>query len=300
MGERSGSCLYGLQIFLRLMEFSCAAIVVALFSYFLATLYNHDMAIGLWVRVVAGVSGAGVVYTILALLFHCCAPGQTFLSFLLSLLDIIFIAGFGYIAAVNRHGAGSCDGFVRTAFGEGDASNPRQINDGGNGGITALPNLKQACQMEKASFAVSIVAAIFFAFSVVSNISLSRHRKKAQRFGPGPQNDYTSGYGKRAGFWGRRKHQPPPPMGQNDPNALPLHATPEEVRHSFSTTEHTRVPSSGTGTTTGGYGNLGIPGKYHETGPMHEIPLGRQRSPNPFVNRPFTPSRPYTPRSYRH
>ncbi|KAK4188231.1 hypothetical protein QBC35DRAFT_345380, partial [Podospora australis] len=261
MGKRSGTCLCGLQVFLRLMELACSAIILALFAYFLATLFNHDMEIGIWVRAVAGISGIAIVYTILALLFLCCSPGQSFLSFLLSFLDIAFIAAFGYVAAVNRHGVGSCDGEVKTAFGEGDASNPRKVNEGGNGGFTLLPNLQQACLMEKASFGVAIVAAVFFAFSFMTNICLSRHRKKEQRFGPGPQNDYTSGYGRRPGFFGRRRNQPPPPMGQHDPNALPTHATPEEVRHSFAT-EQTRVGSSGTGTTMaggggGGYGNLG-------------------------------------------
>lgn len=141
---------------------------------------------------------------------------------------------------------------------------------------------------------------MLFAFSVVLNICLSRNRKKAQHLGPSPENDYTSGYGRRSGFFGRRRNQPSPPPHLN-PNGLPLHATPDDVvRHSFATTEHTRVPSSGTGVTIttggGGYGNLGIPGKYEGAttpGVMHDIPLGRSRSPNPFAN---APPRPYTPR----
>src|SRR5690348_10278173 len=119
MGAAKGIALRGLLFFIRAVQFCCAAIVLALFSYFLATLSNHNMPIGVWVRAVEGISGAGVLYTILALLMLCCVPGRSFPSFILMILDVAFIGGFIYIATANRGGASSCDGEVDTAFGRG-------------------------------------------------------------------------------------------------------------------------------------------------------------------------------------
>jgi uncharacterized membrane protein YeaQ/YmgE (transglycosylase-associated protein family) len=156
MGRAAGIALRGTQFFLRGIQFCCAAIVLALFSYFLATLHNHDMPIGVWVRAVEGISGAAVVYTIFTLMMLCCAPGRSFPSFLMMALDVAFLGAFIYVAAVNRGGASSCDGEVDTAFGRGNSDT--NVVDNGSGGFTALPSLRQACKMETASLAVSIVA----------------------------------------------------------------------------------------------------------------------------------------------
>jgi uncharacterized membrane protein YeaQ/YmgE (transglycosylase-associated protein family) len=157
MGAAKGIALRGVLFFIRAIQFCCAAIVLALFCYFLATLHNHDMSIGVWVRAVTGIAGAGVLYTILSLLTLCCIPGRSFPSFVMMVLDVAFIGGFIYIAAVNRDGASSCTGDVDTPFGRGNADT--NVVDNGTGGFTALPSLRQACQMETACLAVSIAAA---------------------------------------------------------------------------------------------------------------------------------------------
>lgn len=156
MGAAKGVALRGTQFFLRTIQFCCAAIVLALFSYFLATLHNHDLPTSTWVRAVEGISGIAVVYTILALLALCCMAGRSFPSFITMLLDVAFIGGFIYIAWANRGGASSCNGVVDTPYGTGNADT--NVVDNGNGGFTALPSLRNACKMETASLAVSIVA----------------------------------------------------------------------------------------------------------------------------------------------
>lgn len=156
MGARSGLALKTLQWFLRGVQFCCAGLVLAVYSYYLATLHNHGLPIPTWVRAVEGISGFATLYTLLALLLLCCLAGYPLTSFLAIVLDVAFIGAFIYVASVNRGGAGSCTGQVSTPFGSGD-SNTNVVDDG-HGGFTSLPSLHQACQLESACLAVSIVA----------------------------------------------------------------------------------------------------------------------------------------------
>lgn len=75
---------------------------------------------------------------------------------------------------------------------------------------------------------------IFFILSILVEIVLVRHRRKEARFGPSPANNYTSGYGKRGKFMGLFKRRGTAAT-QEDPNALPMHATPNQVRQSCNT-----------------------------------------------------------------
>ncbi|KAK4038772.1 hypothetical protein C8A01DRAFT_17183 [Parachaetomium inaequale] len=277
MGAAKGIALRGVQFFIRTIQFCCAAIVLALFSYFLATLHNHDMSISVWVRAVEGIAGAGVLYTILALLMLCCIPGRSFPSFVMMVLDVAFIGGFIYIAAVNRGGASSCNGEVDTPFGKGNADT--NVVDNGSGGFTALPSLRQACKMETACLAVSIAAVIFFALSPFVSLALVRHRRKEMRFGPSPANDYTEGYGgrKRFNFFGLGRKRTAAAEAPPNPTVLPEHSTPDDLRHSYAT-ERTRVPSRG------GYGGLGDGEKY-DTIPLGNYPNASRYQNNGGVSR---------------
>lgn len=153
----AGVFLRFLQWFLRAIQFCCAAIVLGIFAYFLAALHNHGMHINQWPRAVTGIAGAGVIYTAIALLLLCCLAGFAFTSLIAIILDILFIAAFIYVAVSNRGAAGSCNGHVNTVFGSGDAS--QHVTDNGHGGFTSLPSFRQACRLQKAVLAVSIVAA---------------------------------------------------------------------------------------------------------------------------------------------
>ncbi|KAK4250267.1 hypothetical protein C7999DRAFT_38779 [Corynascus novoguineensis] len=250
MGAAGGIALRGLLFFLRVLQFCCAAIVLALFSYFLATLSNHNMPIRTWVRAVEGISGAGVLYTILALLMLCCAAGRSFPSLITMVFDVAFIGAFIYIATANRGGASTCNGVVDTVYGKGNADT--NVVDNGSGGFTALPSLRTACKMETASLAVSIVAVFLFVLTPFVSLALVRHRRKEARFGPSPANNYTEGYGgrKRFNWFGLGRKRTTATDDYQNPNVLPQHSTPDDLRNSYAT-EQTRVGSSG------GYGGLG-------------------------------------------
>lgn len=229
MAGKSGLALKFVQWFIRGIQFCCCALVLSLFSYFLATLHNHSLDIPTWVRAVEGISGVGVLYTLIALLLLCCLAGHPATSFIAIVLDIAFIGGFIYVASANRHGASSCTGTVTTPFGTGEANS----SPVGEDGFTRLPSLKQACQMETACLSVSIVAIFFFIFSILVEITLVRHRRKEARFGPSPANNYTSGSGRNGKFFGMFKRRGT--TKSQNANTLPAFTTPDQVRQSYNT-----------------------------------------------------------------
>lgn len=155
MGSGSGMALKALQWIIRCVQFCCAAIILGIFAYFLATLHNHNLHYGTWILAIIGLSALALIYTILALLFLCCLAGHPFTAAIAILLDICFLGSFIYIAYANRHARSSCSGRVLTAFGTGNG--PQHVSDNGHGGFTKLPTYRQACRMQKAVLAVAIV-----------------------------------------------------------------------------------------------------------------------------------------------
>ena len=157
MGSKGGLALKFIQWFIRGIQFCCAAVILALFSYFLAVMANHNLGIGSWVKAVEGISGIAVIYTAIGLLLLCCVAGHPFTSFVAIILDICFIAGFIYIAIKNgKTGTHSCGGHVDTVFGSGDSAS--NIPDNSPNGVTAIPSFHQACEMQTVVFAVAIIA----------------------------------------------------------------------------------------------------------------------------------------------
>lgn len=79
--------------------------------------------------------------------------------------------------------------------------------------------------------------------SALVEVALVRHHRKEKRFGPGPDNNYTEGYGsKKRGLFGRKRRQNNTGM-TDDANGLPTHTTPADFRDSYAT-EQTRVGTS--------------------------------------------------------
>jgi hypothetical protein len=234
MGAKSGLALKFLQWFLRGVEFCCAALILGVYSYFLAALHNHNLHIDTDVRAVTGIAGAAVLYTLIGLLLLCCCAGLTFASLVAIVLDLAFAGAFIYVAVANRHGASSCRGYLDTPFGNGRAGDT--VN--GSNGFTSLPSFRTACRLQSACLAVSIVAIFFFLFSILAEVALVRHHRKEKRFGPSPQNNYTSGYGheKRAGgFMSRVFRRRGKGSIAEDENALPAHPQPSDNRQSYAT-----------------------------------------------------------------
>lgn len=157
MARGGGIFWKSISLFLRAIELCCAAIILGIFSYFLATLHNHGLHIATYIRAVEGISGAAVLYTLFALVLVCCLGGIAFLSAIAMLLDLAFTGAFIYVAWATRGGASSCKGNVNTPFGSGNTYTGNKVSTG-NSGFTDLPSLRTACRLETATFAVAIVA----------------------------------------------------------------------------------------------------------------------------------------------
>jgi len=254
-----GVALKAVSWFLRFIEFCCAAIILSIFSYFLSVLHNHGLHIDTYIRAVEGISGAGVLYTIFAILLVFCLGGVAFFSFLGMLLDFCFTGAFAYVAYATRHGD-SCSGFVQTPLGDGDPAINNTVPNG-RGGFTRLPSLRTACRLNTACFAVSIIATVFFFLSIFVEYGLIRHHKKEKAFGPSPNNGYTAGTPRRK-FWQRRRGNRDAEFAagglaaEKHPDSLPAHVTPAAVRDSYAT-DTTAV------------GNEPVYNKYGNTNPVN-------------------------------
>ncbi|KAH6686719.1 hypothetical protein F5X68DRAFT_207788 [Plectosphaerella plurivora] len=275
---RAGLGLKFLQWFIRGIQFACCALILAIYCYFLATLSNHDLVISNHIRAVTGISGLGVLYTILGLGLLCCLAGHVITSAIAIFLDICFAAAFIYVAWVNRNGASSCTGYLDTPYGQGNAN---RIVNGNENAFTRLPSLRSACRMQSACFAVAIVAIFFFLFSILVEVFLVRNRKKERRFGPGPSNGYTSGSGKKGrGFFPWRRNKAERPLDTE--NNLPQHTTPDQMRNSYNT-EATAVHPDGTAATHNKYGESGyghdntVPGTTNNATTVPHGPYGTQQ-----------------------
>jgi len=262
MVRGSGIALKTLQWFLRAVEFCCAAVVLAIFSYFLAKLSINHVDISSQLKAVEGISGIAICYTIIAVLLVCFIGGFGFFAFLAFILDIAFVGGFIYIAYENRSGASSCTGNVNTPFGSGDVSTTT---------TGSLPTLRTGCKMQTASFAVSIVAILFFLLSALVEIALWRHHKSEKKYGPGPANGYTAGSGSRK-FWQRRNRNVDATMASGgiglekpnhiNSNSLPTHATPSDARASYQTDNTMVSPESAVYNKYAHAGNGGVANTY--------------------------------------
>jgi hypothetical protein len=154
MPAGAGFGLKTLQWLIRTIQLLSAALILGVYSYFLAALANHKLPIATSIRAVEGIAGVAVLYTLSALLLLCCVAGLTLTAFLAVVLDVAFIGAFIYVAVANKGGAGSCDGYLDTPFGKGKAADQAE----GSGGFTALPSFRVACRLQSACLAVSIIA----------------------------------------------------------------------------------------------------------------------------------------------
>lgn len=143
-----GLALKSFSLFLRVIEFCCAAVILGIFSYFLANLSSNNRHIPTYERAVEGISGAAVVYTFFAFLLVCCVGGVAFFSLLAMILDLAFCGAFIYVAWANRNGAGSNSGTICTPLGCGN-TNARVVDSSVRYGT--------AHRLESAVLAVAII-----------------------------------------------------------------------------------------------------------------------------------------------
>ncbi|KAL4951141.1 hypothetical protein BDW69DRAFT_43271 [Aspergillus filifer] len=212
-----GVVLRFFNLAIRILQFLDSAVILGIYSYFLAKLAQHDLHIPTWMKAVEGLSGAATLYALLGSLLTCCLGGVTFFAFLAIALDVCFVGAMIAIAVMTRDGTNTCSGTVDTPLGNGvDGTDAPSGVDYG-----------YACMLEKVVFAVAIIGIFFFLISILFQFLLGRHHKREKRFGPSPTNNYTYGSGtKRRGFWNRNKRSP---EGMTGDDVLPAHSTPQDV-----------------------------------------------------------------------
>lgn len=107
--------------FLYALEFLISALILGIFSYFLAHLARDDAnpPIPQWEKAVEGISGAAVLYTIFAVLLTCFFGGITFFALIAVILDVLFCGGMIAIAVLARGGRHSCGSVNNSPIGPG-------------------------------------------------------------------------------------------------------------------------------------------------------------------------------------
>ncbi|CAK7565873.1 MAG: hypothetical protein SEPTF4163_003803 [Sporothrix epigloea] len=235
MAFHTGISLKVVQFFLRTVIFLCALVTLIIFAYFLGKLNSADLYIPTWARAVEGLSGAAALYSLLAILLLWWLAGRLLTFVAAVILDICFIGGFVYIATANRGGSGNCNrDNIRSPFGYGDADTDRIMNRAGT--LVNVPSFRVSCRLQKACLATAIIAIGFLLFTMAVEFLLFRNYRKEKKFGPGPNNGYTSGSGRQRGRFGRKRRAAGMNGGAHqDPNALPQHVEPSQMRESYAT-----------------------------------------------------------------
>lgn len=197
MGAVGGTALRLLSTTLYILCLLCGIVILGLYSYFLAAESTRHVSGPNWVRAVEGIAGIGVVYCLLAVVLTCCLGGFMIFAFLGIVFNVVLGAGFIAIAIMAK-GSGSCDGFVKTPLGNGQAASHKGWDN-----ATFNVSLGTACRLNKAVLAVAIIGAFLFFISAFVQLWLGRHHQREKRYGPSPANNYTRGNGIK--FFKRRR-----------------------------------------------------------------------------------------------
>lgn len=132
---------------IRVLQFLDSAVILGIYSYFLARLAQHDLNIPTWMKAVEGLSGAATLYALLGSALTCFLGGMTFFAFVGIVLDVCFVGAMIAIAILARDGTNTCSGTMSTPLGTGEenAESPSGLDYG------------HACILEKVVFAVAII-----------------------------------------------------------------------------------------------------------------------------------------------
>jgi hypothetical protein len=133
---------------LRVLQFLDAAVILGIFSYFLAVLARENQPIATWIKAVEGLAGAATAYSLMGIILAFCLGGVAFFAFLGVALDVCFVGAMVAIAILTRNGVGQCTGTVNTPLGKGNAKDDT-VSKGLSFGLT--------CKLEKVVFAVAII-----------------------------------------------------------------------------------------------------------------------------------------------
>jgi lysylphosphatidylglycerol synthetase-like protein (DUF2156 family) len=162
---------------LYLLCLCAASTIVGIYGYFLPYLSLNGTHVASWKKAIEGISGAAVLYSLINAILTCCLSHRPFLAVISIILDICFAAGFAAISVLTRQSASSCSGYLHTPLGSG-VSYSTPLNSGARDG--RVPYLWFVCSLNKAVFAVSIVAMFILASTAVIQL-LSLRRLNWQR-----------------------------------------------------------------------------------------------------------------------
>lgn len=142
-----GVVLRFVNLAIRILQFLDSAVILGIFSYFLAKQAQHELGIPRWMKAVEGLSGAATLYALLGCLFTCCLGGVAFFAGLAMALDVCFIGAMVAIAVMTRDGTQTCHGTMDTPLGTGQehADSPSGVQYG------------YACRLNKVVFAVAVI-----------------------------------------------------------------------------------------------------------------------------------------------
>jgi hypothetical protein len=202
-------------------------------------------------------AGVAVIYTGLAMLMVCCLGGKTFAAILGLLGDALICAAFVAIAVLDRSGSGRRTGAVNTPVGAGQSGTTS----------AAGTNLGLAAKLNTTSFACAIGGAGLMAIAFLMQLAMWRNHKKEAAYGPGPDNDYTSGR-KRGGFFNKKKNNDveQPFTHEKEAVAVPVIGATAADRHAHRNDMRPSHDTAYTGTTMGLNDNA--PTKYEQEVPV--------------------------------
>lgn len=133
------------------------------------------------------------------MLMTCCLGGRSFFAILGLIGDLLIMGAFIAIAVLDRAGAHARTGNVATPIGNGLASTTGP----------AGTNLGFAARLNTAVFSCAVAGAGLMLLTFLMNIFQWINHRKEKSYGPSPDNDYTSGRGKKGGLFSRRAKPEP-------------------------------------------------------------------------------------------
>ncbi|KAK6519752.1 hypothetical protein TWF506_000051 [Arthrobotrys conoides] len=165
----------------RVLQFLGTLFNTGCLTYFIVRLANRNLISGRALAVEI-ISGAGLLWSVFALVFSVCLLQKSFFQFFTVIGDALFVGGFIAVSVL-----------LRDSW-DGDCSSSNLfvpwLQRGGN-------NLVANCRIIKGIFITSIILCVLFFLTILTAFLAHKSSKKDRAYGPSPANNYTSGRGKR-------------------------------------------------------------------------------------------------------
>lgn len=169
-----------IQTTLYLLCLCVAGVVGGIYGYFLSYLTLHELPVSASTKAIEGISSATVLYTLINAISTCFLDDRPLLGIISFVLDMCFAGGFIAIAVLTRHSISSCSGYLHTPLGSGVSYSTPPSNKDQAGRV---PYLWFVCSLDKAVFAVSIVAIVILVTTAVMQLLRFRRQNWKKPFG---------------------------------------------------------------------------------------------------------------------